>query len=94
MSFRWESSPRIPADWKRNDGEKGPMIVAAIFFWDGKKWIGGKFDWIDESRTTRDFKNIYGDYNGWSADAFFGAKRHAFCVVSADGKWRSNLITE
>ena len=58
------------------------------------RWIGGKFDWISTSRTTRSWENIRGHYNGWDPDAFFAAKKHAFCIVSRDGKRRTNLITD
>ena len=57
-------------------------------------WHFAKFDWISTSRTTRDFKNIDEGYNGWSAAAFFGAKKRGFVIVSADGKRRTNFITE
>jgi hypothetical protein len=95
LSFRWEFG--IPDDWKRGRDEgKGAMVLACAFRWDAARggWAGGKFDWIDERRTTRDFKNIYDGYNGWSASAFFAAPKRAFCVVSADGKWRSNLLED
>ena len=89
MSVKWES--RAPSDWKR---DKDGLVVCAAFHWDGAQWVGGKFDWIDESRTTRDWKNVRSGYNGWMAEPFFAAKRHAFCVVSADGKKRSPLAEE
>lgn len=89
-SLKWETS--IPGDWARG---KDGLIVAAIFYKDGGgKWVGGKFDWIDRSRSTRDFKNIDGGYGGWNASAFRSAKKHGFCVVSADGKHRSNFIED
>lgn len=90
LSFKWESG--IPADWKRGSTAKGPMVLACAFYDEGGTWVGGKFDWIDEARTTRDFKNIREGYNGWNAAAFFAAKKRAFCVASADGKFRSNII--
>lgn len=89
-SLKWESG--IPSDWKRGGG--GEFVVAAIFYQNGGKWVGGKFDWIDTARKTRDFKNIDSGYNGWDASVFRAAKKHAFCVVSADGRWRSNLIED
>ena len=92
LSFHWDSG--IPSDWQRGDTKKGPMILACAFYEDGGKWIGGKFDWIDEHRSSRPLENIHGGYNGWNASAFRAARRHAFCVVSANGKFRSNLITE
>lgn len=68
--------------------------VACAFYWDGAAWVGGKFDWISTSRTTRDFVNIKDGYHGWNWRAFVGAKRRAFCVVSADGKRRTNLAED
>jgi hypothetical protein len=65
--------------------------IAAAFYWDGEAWCGGKFDWISTSRTTRDFVNIKDGYNGWNWRAFVDAERRAFCIVSADGKKRTNL---
>lgn len=68
--------------------------IAAAFYWDGEKWVGGKFDWISTSRTSRDFKNIIDHYNGWNPTAFFAAKRRAFCIASRDGKRRTNLAED
>jgi hypothetical protein len=67
------------------------MVLACAFIWDGSRWVGGKFDWIDEARSSRPLANIYEGYNGWDAKAWATAKRRAFCVASADGKFRSNL---
>jgi len=65
--------------------------VACAFYWDGSGWVGGKFDWVSTSRTSRDFANIKDGYHGWSWRAFVDAERRAFCIVSADGKRRTNL---
>ena len=70
------------------------QTVACAFYQDGDRWIGGKFDWISTSRTSRSFENIKAGYNGWDANAFFGAKRHGFCIVSKDGRKRSNFIED
>ena len=89
LSFRWDAG--IPRDWRRQDAGKGPMVLACAFVWSGDRWVGGKFDWIDEARSSRPLANIYEGYNGWDARAWATAKRRAFCVASADGKFRSNL---
>lgn len=68
--------------------------VACAFYWDGAAWVGGKFDWISTSRTTRDFANIKDGYHGWNWRAFVDAERRAFCIVSADGKRRTNLAED
>ena len=90
MSYQWASSSLRP--WGLNDTDAGALACA--FYWDGSRWIGGKFDWISTSRTTRSWENIRGHYNGWDPDAFFSAKKHAFCIVSRDGKRRTNLLTD
>ena len=90
LSFHWDTG--IPSDWKRGD----TMILACAFYFDdaSERWIGGKFDWIDEHRSGRSLENIHGGYGGWNAGAWNAAKRRAFCVVSADGKYRSNLLED
>lgn len=94
IAWKWESG--IPSDWKRGSTSKGPMVISAAFYWDetARKWVGGKMDWCDEARTSRATEKIYGGYNGWKSEGWDKAKRRAFCVVSADGKWRSNLIED
>ena len=68
--------------------------IAAAFYWDGAAWVGGKFDWISTSRTTRDFVNIKDGYHGWNWRAFVDAERRAFCIVTAAGKRRTNLAED
>lgn len=67
--------------------------LACVFYRDGSQYIGGKFDWISTSRLSRDFKNIDTSYGGWDSSAFHRASSYAFCVVSRDGKRRTNIIT-
>lgn len=78
------------------DEDDYDFTMACAFFWSEKEraWIGGKFDWISTSRTSRDFRNIFSGYGGWPAEEFFWAPRRAFCIVSRDGLRRTNLITE
>lgn len=92
LSIHWDTG--IPSDWKRGDTKKGPMILACAFYEDGGKWVGGKFDWIDEHRSSRSLENIHGGYGGWNAGAWNAAKKRAFCVMSFDGKYRSNLLED
>jgi hypothetical protein len=89
MSYRWTAGgcevlgAVSPRDYSHT--------VACAFYWDGAAWVGGKFDWISTSRTSRDFANIKDGYHGWNWRAFVDAERRAFCVCSADGKRRTNL---
>lgn len=68
--------------------------LACLFVCDKDgRWVGGKFDWISSSRTTRDFENIYGGYNGWSLRNVPNPCPVAFVIVSVNGKRRSNVIS-
>lgn len=68
--------------------------IACAFFWSPTEnaWIGGKFEWVDSSRLSRDLGNLDG-YGGWRRDLFFSAPERGFCIVSPDGRHRTNLIT-
>ncbi len=90
MTYKWEAGgcEKLGAA-NRSDYTQ---TLACLFCWDGAKWRGGKFDWISTSRTSRDFSNLYG-YNGWDRSAYDNAKAVAFCIVSRDGRKRTNVIT-
>lgn len=87
LAYRW--SVGSLRNWGLADGDAGALACA--FYWDGARWVGGKFDWISTSRTTRGLENL-GGYHGWDERAFYAAPRRAFCVVSRDGARRTNLI--
>ena len=92
LSYKWEAGGcEALGATSRTDCDH---TLACAFWWDGSRWVGGKFDWISTSRTTRDFKNIRDRYHGWDPDRFFAAKRRAFCILSKDGRKRTNLIEE
>ena len=92
LSYAWESGGC--EDLGAASATDYSQTLACAFHWSDREqaWIGGKFDWISSSRTTRDWKNIRDRYNGWDPDAFFGSSRVAFCIVSKDGRRRTNLI--
>lgn len=56
------------------------------------EWVGGKFDWISSSRTTRDLENVFDGYVGWSLAGVPNPCNAAFVIISKDGKKRSNVI--
>ena len=90
MSYRWARG----GCEQLGAGSKGDhsKTLACIFYRDGSgAWVGGKFDWISTSRTTRDFKNTHSGYNGWNAAAFDAATEFAFVIVGTGGR-RSNVI--
>lgn len=91
MAYAWTSGGCEALGAK--DRTDASATLACIFYRDGDRYVGGKFDWISTSRTTRDFHNIDTAYHGWNADAFHAAKEYAFCIVSKDGRRRTNIIT-
>ena len=92
LAYKWEAGGCEALGAK--DKADYSQTVACAFFWDGKKWVGGKFDWISTSRTSRGLENIRDGYGGWDSTSFFSAKKHGFCIVSKDGKKRSNFIED
>ncbi|MBQ3812149.1 MAG: hypothetical protein II841_01125, partial [Bacteroidales bacterium] len=88
MSYKWvKGGCEALGATSKTDSDH---TLACLFLVDGR---GGKFDWISTSRTTRDFKNINNGYNGWNASAFKACKTFYFCICSADGKRRTNVIS-
>lgn len=91
LSYSWESGgcEDLGASSKTD-----ASCLACLFCFDGSAWRGGKFEWISTSRTSRSTGNIESGYNGWDAAAFRSAKAHAFCIVSKDGRRRTNVIVQ
>ena len=87
LSYEWEKGgcEALGATSRTDAGH----TLACLFIADGR---GGKFDWISTSRTTRDLKNIEGGYNGWNSADFRASETFYFCIASADGKRRTNII--
>ena len=92
MSYAWAKGDL--GNWGLARTASGALICAFYFDERELRWIGGKFDWISSSRTTRSWENVYAGYNGWRANPFFSANKHAICIVSADGRRRTNLLTD
>lgn len=91
MNYRWVKGGC--EEFGAPDRSNADYTLACLFVSkDGVNYVGGKFDWISTSRTTRDFHNIHGNYHGWSSKDLESAKYYAFCIVSRDGKRRTNII--
>ena len=88
IQYSWKAAPKT---WERKVTEKGKLVIAAAFVWADGRWVGGKFDWTDETRNSRSTENNLTGYNGWDASAWRGAKRRGFCIASPDGRWRSEI---
>ena len=89
LSYRWIG--RTLDAWGLSHSQAGALACLFVQRADGS-WIGGKFDWISTSRTTRDFKNIFAGYAGWDLIGVPNPCRAAFVIVSSDGRLRSNVI--
>jgi hypothetical protein len=89
LSYRW-AGPDLSA-WGIAHTDAAALACLFVRRADGS-WVGGKFDWISSSRTTRDFKNL-GGYKGWTLAGIPNPCKAAFVIVSADGRRRSNVIT-
>lgn len=68
-----------------------PDCLACLFCREDGSWKGGKFDWVSSDRLSRDFSNIRTGYHGWPTYAVESADAYAFCIVSKDGRARTNL---
>lgn len=89
LSYKWDLGLNV---WGL--GYNDPGAICAVFFEqsDGS-WIGGKFDWVSTSRSSRELKHVE-SYKNWPSS---GIKlphtgRVAFVVTSADGRRRSNVL--
>ena len=88
LYYKWDVDLSV---WGLGNGDAGALCC--VFFEQGGKWTGGKFDWVSTSRTDRELKHVE-YYSNWGSS---GIKlpwrgRVAFVVVSADGRRRSNVL--
>ncbi len=84
--------------WVRNLGAWGipyevPDALACLFVkTEDGEWVGGKFEWISSSRSTRQFTNIREGYHGWTLRGVPKTAEAAFVIFRKDGKQRSNIV--
>ncbi len=89
LSYRW-TGPTLSA-WDLSNSNAGAL--ACLFLQQSVgTWVGGKFEWISTSRTTRSYTNIHDGYNGWTLAGIPQACQAAFCIVSHNGRLRTNVI--
>lgn len=89
LSYRWTGDTL--ASWGIAHSDPGALACFFVMKSDGK-WVGGKFDWISTSRTSRGFENILTGYGGWSLAGVPNPCACAFVIISADCKKRTNVI--
>ena len=91
MSYSWKPGCGL-SGWGLPKTKADALAVLAVRRRGQSKYSGGKFDWISQSRRTRDFKNILSGYEGWPKDSIASSDEFAFCIVSKDGRRRTNWI--
>lgn len=88
ISFKWESGLSA---WGLADGDAGALACWFVEREDGSI-VGGKFDWVSTSRSTRGLGNVFEGYHGWTLEGVPNPCKAYFVVVSKDGKKRSNVV--
>lgn len=87
-AFKYDSDL---SSWGLSHGDAG--AIAAIFVQNSAgAWVGGKFDWISSSRTTRDLKHCLEGYNGWTLRGVPNPTQAAFVITDSSGRRRSNVL--
>ena len=89
MSYSW-AGPNL-SSWGMSSSQADALCCLFVQKSDGA-WVGGKFDWISSSRTSRDLGHVTGGYGGWSLAGVPNPCNAAFVIISADGRRRSNVI--
>ena len=89
MSYSW-AGPNL-SSWGMSSSQADALCCLFVQKGDGA-WVGGKFDWISSSRTSRDLGHVTGGYGGWSLAGVPNPCNAAFVIMSADGRRRSNVI--
>lgn len=88
LSFKYDTNLSA---WGYGNGECGGYACMFVQTTSGT-WVGGKFDWISSSRSSRDFKNVYSGYSGWNLDNVPNPCQIAFVILDVNSKRRSNVI--
>ena len=89
FSFKYD---RDLSAWGFSHNDAGALACFFVQKSTGE-WVGGKFDWISSSRTSRDLKHCTGGYGGWSLAGVPNPANAAVVIMSADGKRRSNVLS-
>ncbi len=85
-SYKWDVGMSA---WGASDSDYSKSICAAFVERDGQL-VGGKFDWVSVSRSSRGLGHLE-FYSGWNESLPLSG-RVVFVVVNANGKLRSNVI--
>ncbi len=88
LSFRYNTNLSA---WGYSTDAVGGYACLFVQKEDGS-WVGGKFDWISSSRSSRGLENVFGGYGGWNLKGVPNPCPAAFVILDANKKRRSNVI--
>ena len=88
LSYKWVQGL---SGWGLSNGEAGAIAAAFVQKADGS-WIGGKFDWVSTSRSSRGLENVLAGYEGWNLTGIPNPCQICFVVVDVSGRRRSNVV--
>lgn len=88
LSFRYNTNLSA---WGYSKDAVGGYACLFVQKTDGS-WVGGKFDWISSSRSSRGLENVLNGYNGWTLDGVPNPCAAAFVILDSNRKRRSNVI--
>ena len=89
ISYKWDVGM---SGWGLAHDQTGALVCWFVERSDGSI-VGGKFDWISTSRTTRDFKNINTGYQGWNLEGVPNPCKAYMVVITEDCRKRSNIVS-
>ena len=88
LSYKWVVGLNT---WGYGHDDAGAICAAFVQKSDGS-WVGGKFDWVSTSRSSRGLEHILAGYGGWSLAGVPNPCQICFVVIDSNGKRRSNVI--
>jgi hypothetical protein len=88
LSYRWVKGL---GGWGLSNGDAGAIAAAFVQKADGS-WVGGKFDWVSTSRSSRGLENVLAGYEGWNLSGVPNPCQICFVVVDVSGRRRSNVV--
>lgn len=89
MTYSWTGDTL--SSWGLGNDQADALCCLFVKKADGT-WVGGKFDWISTSRTSRTLEHVTGGYNGWTLSGVPNPCEAAFVIVSKNGSKRTNVI--
>lgn len=88
LSYKWEEGL---GDWGLARDDAGALACFFVEREDGSI-VGGKFDWVSTSRSTRGLENVFNGYGGWTLKGVPNPCKVYFVVITSDGRKRTNVV--